>query len=94
MRLAGRRLFLLAVLGSSFARAQNSAVQNIIVVIQENRTPDDLFQDPVLRTNGADIISIGTGGKCGTSTSVSLNPRPLADCANPNHNHNVGWLPS
>jgi hypothetical protein len=93
MKLAVRCLFLLAVLGSSFARAQNPAVQNIIVVIQENRTPDDLFQDPNLINAGADIVPISTGGKCGTA-SVPLRPRPLADCANPNHNHNVGWLPS
>jgi hypothetical protein len=93
MKLAVRSLILLAVLGSAFAYAQNPAIQHIIIVVQENRTPDDLFQDPKLITAGADIVPIGTGGKCG-GTSVSLRPRPLADCANPNHNHNVGWLPS
>jgi len=93
MKLAVRSLILLAVLGSAFAHAQIQGVQNVIVLMQENRTPDDLFQDPVLKANGADIVQIGTGGKCG-NTSVALNPRPLADCANPNHNHDVGWLPS
>jgi hypothetical protein len=78
---------------STFASAQNPAIQHIIVVVQENRTPDDLFQDSNLINAGADIVPISTGGLCG-ATSVSLRPRPLADCADPNHNHNNGWLPS
>lgn len=78
---------------ATFAFAQNPAIQHIIVVVQENRTPDDLFQDSNLINAGADIVPISTGGKCGTA-SVSLRPRPLADCADPNHNHNNGWLPS
>jgi len=31
--------------------------QHIVVIFQENRTPDNLFQDPVLIANGADIAS-------------------------------------
>ena len=31
--------------------------QHIVVIFQENRTPDNLFQDPVLVANGADIAS-------------------------------------
>jgi Phosphoesterase family len=93
MKLAVRSLTLLAILGSAFAHAQNSAIQHIIVLVQENRTPDNLFQDQNLRNAGADIVPISTGGKCG-AVSVPLIPRLLNDCVNPNHNHNVGWLPS
>jgi len=93
MKLAVRSLILLAVLGSAFAHAQNPAIQHIIIVVQENRTPDDLFQDPNLVAAGADIVPKSTGGKCG-SVSVPLIPRPLSDCVNPNHNHNLGWVRS
>ncbi|MFZ0958184.1 MAG: alkaline phosphatase family protein [Candidatus Sulfotelmatobacter sp.] len=31
--------------------------QHVVVIFQENRTPDNLFQDPVLVANGADIAS-------------------------------------
>jgi hypothetical protein len=30
-----------------------------VIVFQENRTPDNLFQDPVLIARGADIASSG-----------------------------------
>jgi phospholipase C len=36
-----------------------STIQHVVVIFQENRTPDNLFQDPVLITNGADIASSG-----------------------------------
>ncbi|MGB7284243.1 MAG: hypothetical protein WBE13_18405, partial [Candidatus Acidiferrum sp.] len=34
-------------------------LQHIVVIFQENRTPDNLFQDPVLISRGADIASSG-----------------------------------
>jgi phospholipase C len=33
--------------------------QHVVIVFQENRTPDNLFQDPVLIARGADIASRG-----------------------------------
>ncbi len=33
--------------------------QHIVIILQENRTPDNLFQDPVLIARGADIASSG-----------------------------------
>jgi hypothetical protein len=86
-------LLLTISLATTLALAQNPAIQHIIVVVQENRTPDQLFQDPNLIRAGADIIPPSTGGKCGT-ISVPLQARPLADCGDPDHNHNNGWLPS
>ena len=36
-----------------------AVIQRIVVIFQENRTPDNLFQDPVLIGRGADIASSG-----------------------------------
>src|SRR5438128_11882675 len=34
-------------------------IQHVVVIFQENRTPDNLFQDPVLISHGADIVQSG-----------------------------------
>src|SRR5947209_15224173 len=34
-------------------------IKHVVVIFQENRTPDNLFQDPVLISRGADIASSG-----------------------------------
>jgi phospholipase C len=36
-----------------------AVIQHVVVIFQENRTPDNLFQDPVLISRGADIVSSG-----------------------------------
>jgi phospholipase C len=36
-----------------------SKIQHVVVIFQENRTPDNLFHDPVLISRGADIASSG-----------------------------------
>jgi phospholipase C len=36
-----------------------AVIQHIVIIFQENRTPDNLFQDPVLIARGADIASSG-----------------------------------
>jgi phospholipase C len=38
---------------------QPAVIQHVVVIFQENRTPDNLFQDPVLISHGADIASSG-----------------------------------
>jgi hypothetical protein len=43
-----------------------SKIQHVVIIFQENRTPDNLFQDPALIANGADIQNYGvnsTGAK-------------------------------
>jgi phospholipase C len=40
-----------------------SLIQHVVVIFQENRTPDNLFQDPVLIAHGADIASTGINSK-------------------------------
>ena len=51
---------------------------------QENRTPDNLFQDPILITHGADIAS---SGKTSTGQIVPLKPTPLAEAWDMGHSH-------
>jgi phospholipase C len=44
MKLAAKGLVLVGLLGSLFAHAQISNFSHVIIVIQENRTPDNMFQ--------------------------------------------------
>ena len=44
-------------------------IQHVVIIFQENRTPDNLFHDPALIAKGADITSTGTDS--------SGNPVPL-----------------
>jgi phospholipase C len=48
--------------------------QHIVVIFQENRTPDNLFQDPVLISRGADIASSGLNS---TGQTIPLSPIDL-----------------
>ena len=40
--------------------ATAAVIEHVVVIFQENRTPDNLFHDPVLIARGADIASSGT----------------------------------
>jgi phospholipase C len=59
-------------------------IQHVVVIFQENRTPDNLFQDPILITHGADIAS---SGKTSTGQIVPLKPTPLAEAWDMGHSH-------
>ena len=50
------------------------SIQHVVVIFQENRTPDNLFQDPVLIKAGADIASSGvnSAGVTIPLTSIDL----------------------
>ena len=50
-------------------------IQHVVIIFQENRTPDNLFQDPVLIKRGADIQDYGINSSGGKET---LLPIPLA----------------
>jgi phospholipase C len=41
----------------------SSKIQHVVIIFQENRTPDNLFQDPVLIARGADIQNYGVNSK-------------------------------
>ncbi len=70
----------------------NSKIQHVVVIFQENRSPDNLFQDPVLIKNGADIRNYGVNSK---GQTIPLSPIDLGTAgSNPqnydlNHAHNA-----
>ena len=51
-----------------------SVIQHIVIIVQENRTPDNLFQDPVLVSRGADIASSGMNS---LGQTIPLTPMDL-----------------
>jgi hypothetical protein len=99
MKVAARTLLCLAVLGATLAHTQSNnipQVQHVIVVIQENRTPDNLFGSDAFATQrqlpGADLA---TSGKCEKDPYVlPLQPIALRDNCDPDHGHENGWAPT
>jgi phospholipase C len=63
---------------------QPKKIQHIVVIFQENRTPDNLFQDPVLISRGADIVQKGINSHGHT---VPLSPIDLANNYDLRHSH-------
>jgi phospholipase C len=59
-------------------------IQHVVIIFQENRTPDNLFHDPVLISRGADIANSGTNSKGDT---IQLSPEPLAPNYGLSHTH-------
>src|SRR5947209_1022500 len=52
---------------------QLGKIEHVIIIFQENRTPDNLFQDPVLISRGADIASSGVNSKGATIPLTPMN---------------------
>jgi phospholipase C len=61
-----------------------SKIQHVIVIFQENRTPDNLFQDPVLIQRGADIQNYGVDS---TGQKIPLTPSALNVGYDLGHSH-------
>jgi phospholipase C len=59
-------------------------IKHVVVIFQENRTPDNLFQDPVLISRGADIAQSGKDSKGNT---IQLKKISLQVDYDPVHNH-------
>jgi phospholipase C len=57
--------FLLSLNGCGGGATDPAAgkIQHVVILVQENRTPDNLFQDPNLIAAGADIVSSGLNSK-------------------------------
>jgi phospholipase C len=49
-----------------------AVIQHVVVIFQENRTPDNLFQDSVLIAEGADIAQQGTNSSGQTITLAPI----------------------
>jgi phospholipase C len=93
MKSAKSLLLLLSVLAAAvLSHAQSPKPLHVIVVIQENRTPDNLFQDPTLISNGADIWTVNNPFPCeGVSGGIQVQGQVLNTCFDPDHEHSVGW---
>ena len=61
-----------------------SKIEHVVIIFQENRSPDNLFQDPVLISRGADIQNYGIDS---AGARVPLVPEPLATNWDNNHTH-------
>jgi phospholipase C len=59
-------------------------IQHVVVIFQENRTPDNLFQDPNLINKGADIVQSGMDSQ---GNSIPLQEVALDAPFNPDHSH-------
>jgi len=59
-------------------------IQHVVVIFQENRTPDNLFQDPKLIAEGADIQSYGFNSQ---GTKIPLSPLDLKTTYDLSHSH-------
>ena len=58
---------------SSTPPPNSSKIQHVVIIFQENRTPDNLFQDPVLIKRGADIVNKGVNSLGQTIPLTPLN---------------------
>src|ERR1700690_4116455 len=61
-------------------------LEHIVVIFQENRTPDNLFHDPVLIAKGADIASSGLNS---SGATVPLTSTPLGIEYDLSHAHSA-----
>jgi phospholipase C len=59
-------------------------ISHVVVIVQENRTPDNLFHDPVLISRGADIA---TSGRNSHGQIIPLAQVPLANKYDLDHMH-------
>lgn len=63
-----------------------AVIQHVVVIFQENRTPDNLFQDPVLISRGADIASSGLNS---SGQTVPLSPIDLGTAGSNPQNYDL-----
>ena len=61
-------------------------IQHIVIIFQENRTPDNLFQDPVLIARGAAIASSGMNSQ---QQIITLQPTSLGVDYDLSHKHDA-----
>lgn len=60
-------------------------IQHVVIIFQENRTPDNLFQDPVLKARGADIASSGVNSLGATIPLQQINLTSRFDLSHTHH---------
>ena len=74
------------LLNLNACRGSNSRgkIQHVVVIFQENRTPDNLFHDPVLMAKGADIA---TSGLNSSGNTIPLMATSLGTDYDLSHSH-------
>jgi len=72
-----------ASLQTPIGTANAGKIQHVVIIFQENRSPDNLFQDPKLIQRGADIQSYGYAG----ATKITLTPVSLVTDYDLDHGH-------
>ncbi|MGO9527926.1 MAG: alkaline phosphatase family protein [Verrucomicrobiia bacterium] len=72
---------------AALAQLPANAIKHVVIVIQENRTPDNLFGGIGSALPNANLA---TAGACG-STNYTLEPWELDACFDPHHDHKVAW---
>jgi phospholipase C len=87
--LAKFAVILLAVIGPALSQAQISNFQHVVVIFQENRTPDNLFQglcgpNRTLCPTPYDLQNFGIDNKGNT---ILLTQEPLGLSHDPDHSH-------
>lgn len=63
-----------------------AVIQHVVVIFQENRTPDNLFQDPVLIARGADIAQKGQNS---SGQTIMLAPIDLGTAGSNPQNYDL-----
>ncbi len=63
-----------------------AVIQHVVIIFQENRSPDNLFQDPVLISRGADIA---TSGKNSLGQTIALIPIDLGTSGSNPQNYDL-----
>jgi len=63
-----------------------AVIQHVVVIFQENRTPDNLFQDSVLIARGADIAQ---QGKNSSGQTITLAPMDLGTAGSSPQNYDL-----
>jgi phospholipase C len=63
-----------------------AVIEHVVVIFQENRTPDNLFQDPVLISRGADIVQ---QGKNSSGQTITLSPINLGTTGSTPQNYDL-----
>jgi len=63
-----------------------AVIQHVVVIFQENRTPDNLFQDSVLIARGADIVQ---QGKNSSGQTITLAPIDLGTTGSSPQNYDL-----
>src|SRR5271169_6684476 len=72
--------------GSSAPPPPPGKIQHVVVIVQENRSVDNLFQDPMLYNppRSADIVQSGTNSQ---NKTIPLQQMDLAAVFDPDHSH-------